>query len=73
MVSGNSTETQDNSAIFLGVLSDTFDIAWLTFSISDSALPDFAVNQLDLVAVPFPGVGPLFLAGLVLLGWTRRR
>jgi uncharacterized repeat protein (TIGR01451 family) len=44
------TDTGDNSAIFLGVLSDTADIARIEFSL-DGELA-FGINQVDIVRIP---------------------
>jgi hypothetical protein len=61
---GVTTTARDNSAIFLGVSSDTANISRLVFSTS---IPDVAIgiNQLSILAVPEPPVWP----GLLLLAF----
>jgi hypothetical protein len=61
-LNGVTTATRDNSAIFLGVSSDTANISRLVFStsIADAAI---GINQLSILAVPEPPVWP----GLLLL------
>ncbi len=46
---GVSTFNADNSAIFLGVLSNTAEIKAITFDIVPGEGRDFAINQLDIV------------------------
>lgn len=51
-VNGMSTEDEDDSAIFLGLYSDSFDIDKLVFSITaadDLAFADFAIDDVDLI------------------------
>jgi hypothetical protein len=49
-LAGNSTSSNDNSAIFIGLLSDSANINKLVFSVDKNGFPqDFAINQLDLV------------------------
>jgi hypothetical protein len=62
-VAGNSADTVDNSAVFIGALSSD-PIGSVTFSTSYS----FAINQVDLVTSPEPGSLLLCLAGIALLG-----
>jgi hypothetical protein len=80
---GISTEgSGNNSAIFLGVLSDTANIDHITYRISEATNPlvGFALNQLDIVTtprttpVPEPGVSLLLVTSLVgigVAGWKR--
>ncbi len=70
---GVTTTTRDNSAIFLGVSSDTANISRLVFSTS---IPNAAIgiNQLSIVAVPEPPILPgLLLLTSMFLGayWVR--
>ncbi len=74
-VPGTSSLALDNSAIFLGVLSDTPNISQVVFSssISDRAL---GINTLSInsTAVPEPGsVLALSLAGVGLLAARKRK
>jgi hypothetical protein len=85
-VPGVSTSDEDNSAIFIGVASDTADIARLVFSLA-SAPPlnppnDFAINEFDFrvgpAAVPVPEPAGVALLGVGILGllgrvWCGRR
>ena len=50
---GLSTSNGDNSAIFIGLLSNTANIDKLVFSV-DFGSQDFAINQLDIVTKPVP-------------------
>ena len=68
---GSSTQTSNNSAIFIGVLSDNADIAKLLLNVQDgkNLSQDFAINQVSLntiggTAIPTPALLP----GLVGLG-----
>lgn len=64
---GNSTGSGDNSAIFIGVLSDNADIAKVLFNVQGDQ--DFAINQVSLNSTggtPIPT--PALLPGLIGLG-----
>ena len=50
-VDGVSNSNGDNSAIFIGVLSDSAEIKSISFDVS-SGTGDFAINQMDLVTAP---------------------
>jgi hypothetical protein len=65
---GNSVGTEDNSAIFIGVLSNAANIATIVYSLDFGTMntTDFAINQLDLVTGPAAGedggpAGPIAL------------
>jgi hypothetical protein len=73
---GSSSQALDNSALFLGVLSDTANISRLEFS---SSVPDRAIgiNALSLqtaAAVPEPSnIAAFILTGLGLCAAKKRR
>jgi hypothetical protein len=70
---GDSTTDQDGSALFLGILRGTADIARVAFAVSfdDPGITDLSltVNQVDLVdlvdQVPAPGTIALLTPGLL--------
>jgi hypothetical protein len=66
-LNGNGSSNGDNSAIFIGLLNTSNNIAKVTFNISGSSLPDFAINQLSLkTSTPIPT--PALLPGLIGMG-----
>lgn len=74
-VPGDSNPNADNSAIFLGVLSDALDIAKIVYSV-DGTTQDFAINRLDIVVqqVPEPASASLVILGLLaLIGSARHK
>jgi hypothetical protein len=73
--SGNASGGGDNSAIFLGLLSTSNDIAKVTFNISGSSQPDFLINQLSLktsTPVPTPALLPS-LIGMGAAAYRKRK
>jgi hypothetical protein len=66
---GTSSGNGDNSAIYLGISSDT-PINWITFSLTNAvASPDdFAINAMTLDASPTPEPSSLLLFGSGLVG-----
>ena len=69
---GFSTSANDNSALFLGVLSSTSDIKKITVNIISPPGVDFAFNELTFADVPEPA--SLFLLGAGMLPvFSRRR
>jgi hypothetical protein len=77
-------DTNVGTAIFLGVASDSVDIAKITFTLdfsnAPSNFPDFAINSFSFTDTPLaiPEPGSLALLGLSLLGvagyrWRCRR
>ncbi len=79
--SGVSNSNNDNSAIFLGVLSTGNDIAKVVFSLTAAASSptDFALNDVSLAPAPAPvpstpepsSLDLLALGGVALAGWRR--
>lgn len=69
---GNSTQAEDGSAIFVGVLGTTADVRRITFDVSGSS--SFAVNRVSIAAaVPEPGTAlGAGMACLFLIGSRRR-
>lgn len=74
---GVSTDGNDGSAIFLGVLDSSATIKKLVFDVDDSTI-DFAINRLDLVTqgggpvIPEPGTLVLMSIGGLAIGLGRR-
>lgn len=71
---GNSTSDADNTALFLGILSDTEDISRIVFLVEGSLTDpssDFAINLVSLVTqgspIGVPGPMTLLLLGVGLL------
>lgn len=79
---GESTQLEDNSALYLFTLEDDANVHRLVFSVTDfSGSPiDFAINRLDFLQCPpvgaeIPVPPSIFLLGSGLLGlglWGRR-
>jgi hypothetical protein len=68
---GTSNGNADNSAIFVGALSDSANISSIVFSVPGNP-SGFAINRLDIVGVPEPAtLGLLALAAPAIL--RRRR
>lgn len=81
---GDSNSNGDNSAIFIGLLSDSINISKIRFQAYTKSGIGFAINQLDITnsplvtvkaptGVPEPGVLLLFGFGLLGVGGLRRR
>ncbi len=76
-IQGDSNNNKDNSAVFIGVLSDSANIDHIVL-FTDAARTrdqdDFAINQLDLrTAVPGPAALVMVGLGLLVLGVVGRR
>ena len=72
--SGISSSANDNTALFLGVLSSAGDIKKITINITSPPGVDFAFNELTFGDVPEPASIALFLLGAGILPvMTRRR
>ncbi len=67
--SGDSTGNGDDSAVFLGVRSDTANISKLVFSVDGSN--SYAINGVDLEAVPEPAT--MLALGVGVAAAIRRR
>jgi len=78
-VQGDSNNNKDNSAVFIGVLSDSANIDHIvlfTNQARTSARDDFSINQLDLrtlASVPGPAALVLVGLGLLVFGVAGRR
>jgi len=77
---GESNGLGNNAAIFLGVLSDTANIARIEFDVDIGNLPEsFAINQMDIKKggpPPIPEASAYAFFGLGVLGmmaWRRRK
>lgn len=73
-LAGDSTNAGDNSAIFIGVLSDNADIARLLLNVQDNN--DFAINQVSFnttggTSIPTPALLPGLIG--VGIGILRKR
>jgi hypothetical protein len=69
---GNSSQALDNSAAFLGIVSDTPNISRLVFRTSEANRP-FGINEVSFVAVPESSVGVGLLAVAVCGGLMLKR
>jgi hypothetical protein len=70
---GTSFLNLDNSALFLGVKSDTANISRLVFSTSENNRA-FAINKLRLATIPEPSsAGAIYALGTVLLIFSLTR
>lgn len=76
-INGTTTDANDGSAPFIGILSDDANIARVVFSVDSSnqaGFLDFAINQLAITAIPEPSSCCLVLAaGLGMLHRFRRK
>lgn len=70
-LNGVSTSAGDDSAIFLGILSDSGDITRIVLDISST--DDFAINGPRIQRAPEPASLGLFGLGVLCLGIARRR
>lgn len=76
--SGIASSAQDDSAIFIGLLSNTADIFGVTFSLvsaPSNTVTQFAIGNVALVTTPIPEpeIYAMMSIGLGLLGWVGRR
>jgi hypothetical protein len=72
-INGFSSLAQDNSAVFLGVLSDTPNISRVVYQTSAPERA-FGINTLSIAAVPEPSeVLGTIATGIFLAGWTLKR
>jgi len=76
-LAGNSTTAADNSAIFIGILSNALDISKVVFGVpvAMANAQDFLINgpRIQVPAVPEPEAYAMLMAGLGLLGFIARR
>ncbi len=74
---GNSNAKADNSAIFIGILSNAVDISKVVFGVpvATGNLQDFLINgpRVQVTPVPEPEAYAMLMAGLGLLGFIARR
>ena len=73
--SGTSGNTDDGTAIFVGLKDTTADIARIVVAVptASSSPNNFAVDRLFIDAVPEPSTWALVGVGAVLGGWALRR
>lgn len=74
---GNTVRTYDNTAIFLGFLSDASDVSKFTVSLTAApfdTVNDFAISDVSINAVPEPSAYAVVTGGAMLAfaGWRRR-
>jgi hypothetical protein len=69
---GNSSQALDNSAAFLGIISDSPNISRLVFRTSETNIP-FGINEVSFTAIPESGVGVGLLAFAVCSGLMLKR
>ncbi len=74
---GNTVRTFDNTAIFLGFLSDASDVSKFTVSLTaapSDTVNDFAISDVSINAVPEPAACAVVTGGAMLAfaGWRRR-
>src|SRR6267143_2285221 len=76
-LAGNSTAARDNSAIFIGILSNAVDISRVVFGVpvATDLAQDFLINgpRIQVTPVPEPEAYAMLMAGLGLLGFIARR
>jgi hypothetical protein len=78
-VTGNSTSSGDNSAVFIGAQSDTASISSIIFhQLSDGETNDFAISGLSFItgsvsAAPEPATWAMMIGGFGMAGASLRR
>jgi hypothetical protein len=79
-VSGNSNANGDDSAVFIGVISDSANIVGITYGLhfTQDGPPDstsgFAIGNVELIdGVPEPGTWAMMLLGFGAIGLSMRR
>ena len=77
MLAGNSTAAANDSAIFIGILSNALDISRVVFGVPDATafVQDFAINgpRIQVTPVPEPETYAMLMASLGLLGFIAHR
>jgi hypothetical protein len=72
-LNGNSTDANDDSAIFLGLRSEAVDISRVRLSLTSAQPGDFGINNPVITMTPVPEPMSLVLLGTGLVAIVRRQ